>query len=56
MSSDLKRIEKSVNVVVGKPVAWLVCGLWLATKHSYHGLLRCGRWLCGRYTACVGKA
>lgn len=56
MSSDLKRIEKSVNVLVGKPITWVVYGLVLVARYSYRGLVRCGSWLRNRYAVSVGKA
>ena len=51
MASELQRIEQSVNVVVGKPVAWAVYGLLLVTRYSARGLVSGAKWLRQRWTA-----
>jgi hypothetical protein len=53
--SELKRIEKSVNVLVGKPVTWAVYGLLLAVRYGICGLACCGCWLRRRYASCGAK-
>jgi uncharacterized membrane protein YhfC len=55
MPSELKRIEKSVNVLVGKPVTWAVYGLLLAGRYAVRGAISAGRWLRTRYAASAGK-
>jgi hypothetical protein len=55
MASELKRIEKSVNVLVGKPVTRAFYGLLLAVRYGIRGALRVGRWLQSRYTASAGQ-
>lgn len=56
MSNDLKRIERSVNTIVGKPVSWAVYGLVLGVRYGYRGLVRCGSWLQARYAGYTSKA
>jgi hypothetical protein len=54
MASELKRIEKSVNVLVGKPVTWAVYGLLLAARYAFRGAVRAVRWLRTRYAVSAG--
>jgi hypothetical protein len=56
MNSELKRIETSVNVFVGKPVTWLLYGLVLATRHGSRQALRFVTWLRHRCAAWAAKA
>jgi hypothetical protein len=56
MASELKRIERSVNVFVGKPVTWIVYGLLVAARYAWHGIVGCWKWLRGRYTASSARA
>ena len=49
--AEVQRIEKAVNLVIGKPLAWSLYGLWLATKHGYRAAIRFGRWVYNRYLA-----
>jgi hypothetical protein len=49
--AEVQRIEKAVNLVIGKPLAWTLYGLWLAAKHGYRAAIRFGRWVCNRYLA-----
>jgi hypothetical protein len=49
--AEVQRIEKAVNLVIGKPLAWSLYGLWLATKHGYRTAIKFGRWLHNRYLA-----
>jgi hypothetical protein len=49
--AEVQRIEKAVNLVIGKPLTWTLYGLWLATKHGYCNVIRFGRWLHNRYLA-----
>ena len=44
-----ERIERAVNIVIGKPLAWTFYGLWLAAKHGYRATIRFGRWVRDRY-------
>ena len=32
--AEVQRIEKAVNLVIGKPIAWTLYGLWLADRKS----------------------
>lgn len=56
MSTDLKKVEKSVNTIVGKPVAYAIYGLILGVRYGWHGLRGCGSWLRNRYTTSFEKA
>lgn len=47
--TELKRIEKSVNAVVGMPITWAVYGGLLFGRCCYHGIIRGGTWLRSRY-------
>jgi hypothetical protein len=49
--TEVQRIEKTVNLVIGKPLAWWLYGLWLAAKHGYRAAIRFGRWVYNRYLA-----
>jgi hypothetical protein len=51
-----ERIEKAVNLVVGRPLAWTLYGLWLAAKHGYRAAIRFGHWLHNRFNACSKSA
>jgi hypothetical protein len=46
---EVQRIERAVNLVIGKPLTWTLYGLWLATKHGYRAAIRLGRWVHDRY-------
>ena len=48
---EVQRIERAVNLVIGKPLTWTLYGLWLATKHGYRAAIRFGRWVYNRYLA-----
>ncbi len=56
MSSEIKRIEKSVNVVVGKPVTWGVYGLLVAGRYVFQGIVRCCKWVRSRFSPSVENA
>ena len=49
--TEVQRIEKIVNLVIGKPLAWTMYALWLATKHGYRAAIRFGRWVHNRCLA-----
>lgn len=49
--SELKSIERSVNCVVGKPIAWTVYGLWLTAKYCLRKAQQASIWLRARLTA-----
>jgi hypothetical protein len=51
MNSEVKRIEKSVDVVVGKPVAWAIYGLLVGVRCAYRALVRFRTWLRQQYIA-----
>jgi len=45
------RIEKAVNFVTAKPLAWIIFGIWLALKYGWLGAVWCARWLRERWRA-----
>jgi hypothetical protein len=51
MSNELKRIEGSVNTIVGKPVAWFVLGLLVLTRYGFRAIVRCASWLKPRHVS-----
>ena len=48
---EVQRIERAVNLVIGKPLTWTLHGLWLAAKHGYRAAIKFGRWLHNRCLA-----
>ena len=42
--SGQARLEEVVHVVVAKPIAWTLYGLWQAGKWVCRGAIRFGRW------------
>jgi len=42
-------IEKAVNFVTAKPIAWILYWLWLALKHGWLGAVWCARWIRERW-------
>jgi hypothetical protein len=46
---EVQRIERAVNLVIGKPLTWTLYGLWLVAKHGYRAAIRLGRWVYDRY-------
>jgi hypothetical protein len=45
------KIEKAVNFVTAKPLAWVIFGLWLALKHGWLGAAWCAMSLRERWRA-----
>ncbi len=43
MASEVKKWEEGVQLVVGKPLAWLLYGLWLTARWTAIALLRNGK-------------
>ncbi len=43
MASEVKKWEEGVQLVVGKPLAWALYGLWLAVKWITIAVLRNGK-------------
>ena len=43
--AEVQRIEKAVNLVIGKPLAWTLYGLWLLARHGYRAAIKFGRWV-----------
>ena len=39
----VKRLEKTINVVIGKPLTWAVYGLWLAATHGLRAAVQVGK-------------
>jgi hypothetical protein len=54
MTTNLKTIETAVNMLVSKPIVWLVYGLLLAVAYGLSGLVGCGRLVRRRY-ALIGE-
>ncbi len=46
------KIEKAVNFVTAKLLAWVIFGLWLALKYGWLGAAWCARWLEESWRAC----
>ncbi|MBM4070259.1 MAG: hypothetical protein FJ271_15085 [Planctomycetes bacterium] len=44
-------IEKAVNFVTAKPLAWILYWLWLALKHGWLGAMWSARWIRERWRA-----
>jgi hypothetical protein len=51
MTSELQRIEESVNSFVGKPLARLVYGLKILTRWGIRNAVRGGSWVPERWAA-----
>jgi hypothetical protein len=45
MSEEFKRIEGSVNRIVGKPLAWALYALWLTATRAGRAGACSARWL-----------
>ena len=43
------RLEEVVHVVVAKPIAWTLYGVWLAVKWVGRGAAKVGRWAWSRW-------
>lgn len=43
------KLENIVHIVIAKPIAWIIYGLWLAVKWSCRGAVRFGRWAWSRW-------
>ncbi len=49
--SAMHRIERAVNVITARPLAWLLYCCWLALQHGWLATARWARWLRGRWQA-----
>jgi hypothetical protein len=56
MSIEVQRLEKSLNVLIAKPLAWTIYGFWLAARHGLVAAIRAGRWLQRRWIVARGNA
>ncbi len=43
------RLEGIIHVVVAKPIAWTLYGVWLAAKWAGHGAVKFARWVWCRW-------
>jgi len=47
----VSRLEQIVHVLVAKPIAWTIYGIWQSAKWACQGAVRFGAWVRVRYIA-----
>lgn len=56
MTTMLKKSDKAVDAVVGKPVSWDVYDVLLPARCCLRDVVRCGNWLKSRHAAATVKS
>jgi hypothetical protein len=46
--AEVQRLEQIINLIVGKPLTWMLYAIWLVTRFCFRSALRFGQWLRGR--------